>query len=66
MSIEEITELQRRITPSIEVENVAKLLDELVSLGYAKKIGKMYEHTEKSMKLLTQEGITKELLFTES
>lgn len=64
MTVGEVLELQKRIKPTTTEGQVRGLLNELTSMGYATKIDdNTYEHTEKSGQVLSEEGVTKDLLF---
>jgi len=62
MSVDEVHDLQKHLTTDITRENVIELLDALVNLGYAeKRSARSYVHTQESVDVLTNEGLTKEL-----
>lgn len=64
MTVDEVWQLQKRITKNISEKKVIALLDDLVENGYAEKIGfKQYHYTDASLEALENEGITKAVLF---
>jgi hypothetical protein len=64
MTVDEVFKFQERITKDITERQVTAILDDLVEIGYAKKLGhREYIHTEASLRALESEGITKQTLF---